>query len=163
MLFSASLWTKATMHLTCLHDGFSFNAKCEFLSGLALLTSCLFIEVLSPSVRTSPPLSVFMALGIDSNSEYSSGSGVLLSDSRETSPADSWLDSPPQQGGGDRGCRRRSSGEVSFKELDWKQTGGQQQQEEEEEAGTEVDPRPQPSQKRPEAAPQEWWGASGEE
>lgn len=150
-------------HLTGLHDGFSFNATCEFLSGLALLTSRLFIEVLSPSVRTS--LSVFMALGVDSNSEYSSGSGVLLSDSRETSLADSWVDSPPQQGGGDRGCRRRSSGEVSFKELDWEQAGRQQQQQEEEEerAGTEVEPRPQPSQKRSEAAPQEWWGASGEE
>lgn len=100
-----------------------------------------------------------MALGVDSNSEFSSGSGVLLSDSRETSPADSWVDSPPEQGGGDRGCRRRSSGEVSFKELDWEQAGGPQQ----EGAGTEVEPRPPPSQKRPEAAPQEWWGASGEE
>ncbi|XP_075893425.1 testis-expressed protein 264 [Nelusetta ayraudi] len=99
--------------------------------------------------------------GVDSNSEYSSGSGVLLSDSRETSPADSWVHSPPQQDGGDRGSRRRSSGEVSFKELDWEQSGGQQQQQQQE--GTEVEPRPEPSQKSPEAPTQEWWGVSGEE
>lgn len=148
------------MHLPSLRAGFSFNAACEFLSGLALLTSRLFIEVLSPSVHTSLPL-VFMALGVDSNSEYSSGSGVLLSDSRETSPADSWVHSPPQQDGGDRGSRRRSSGEVSFKELDWEQSGGQRQQQQQE--GTEVEPRPEPSQKSPEAPTQEWWGVSGEE
>lgn len=104
-----------------------------------------------------------MAVGVDSNSEYSCGSGVLLSDSRETSPADSWVDSPPQQGAGDRGCRRRSSAEVSFQELDWGPTGGQQQQQrKEEEAETQVDPCSQASQKRPEA-PQEWKGPSGEE
>lgn len=126
------------------------NTTCEFLGSVAPLMSCLFIEVLSPSVHT--PLCFNIALGADSNSEYSSGSGVLLSDSRETSPADSCV-----HDGGDRGDRGTTSGETSFKELDWEQTGGQQQ------AGREEELHSDHHQKSPEAPVQEWWGVAGEE
>ncbi|XP_054472895.1 testis-expressed protein 264 homolog [Anoplopoma fimbria] len=64
--------------------------------------------------------------GADSNSEYSSGSGVLLSDSRETSLAGSCV-----QDQGERNYRRRSSRGTSSKELDWEQSGGRQSEREE--------------------------------
>lgn len=63
--------------------------------------------------------------GADSNSEYSSGSGVLLSDSRETSLAGSSVRSVPLQEQEERHCRGRSPGGNSLRELDWEQTGGQ--------------------------------------
>ncbi|XP_054639584.1 testis-expressed protein 264 [Dunckerocampus dactyliophorus] len=55
--------------------------------------------------------------GADSNSEYSSGSGILLSDSRETSPAASSVrdhTNGSPRGGGSRRC--------SLRELDWELT-----------------------------------------
>ncbi|XP_037627015.1 testis-expressed protein 264 [Sebastes umbrosus] len=87
--------------------------------------------------------------GADSNSECSSGSGVLLSDSRETSLAASSSRSVPIQDQGDRNYRGRSSGGSSFKEPDWEQIGGQQAE------------REDSNKKIPQA--QEWWGAVGEE
>lgn len=106
----------------------------------------------SPLTICPHPLCFNIALGADSNSEYSTGSGVLLSDSRETSPADSWVPD-----GGDRDDRGTSSGETSFKELDWEQTDGQQQAAREEELQSDH------HQKSPEAPVQEWWGVAGEE
>ncbi|XP_018542232.1 testis-expressed protein 264 [Lates calcarifer] len=69
--------------------------------------------------------------GADSNSEYSSGSGVLLSDSRETSPAASSVHSALIWDQGDRDYRGTSSGGTSFKEMEWEQAGGQQREGEE--------------------------------
>ncbi|XP_042349815.1 testis-expressed protein 264 [Plectropomus leopardus] len=94
--------------------------------------------------------------GADSNSEYSSGSGVLLSDSRETSLAASSARSVPLQDQGERDYRGRNSRGNSFKELDWEQTGGQQAVKEEWHHGD-------PHQKSLEAPSQEWWGAVGGE
>lgn len=68
-----------------------------------------FVNVLSPSV------SFYFVCGADSNSEYSSGSGVLLSDSPESSPAPSSVHSED----------RRSSGGACPQEQDWKETAGQ--------------------------------------
>ncbi|XP_068450493.1 testis-expressed protein 264 homolog isoform X2 [Clinocottus analis] len=90
----------------------------------------------------------------DSNSECSSGSGVLLSDSRETSLAGSSVRSVAIQDQGDRKYRGRSSRGTSLKELDWEQTGGQQAEREER--------LPRDSNKKgPEF--QEWCGAVGGE
>lgn len=94
--------------------------------------------------------------GADSNSEYSSGSGVLLSDSRETSPAASSVHSVPVQDQGDRDYRGRSLEGPSFKELDWDQTDGQQAEREEQLHGDS-------DQKSLEAPAQEWWGVVGGE
>uniref|UniRef100_UPI0037E74F68 testis-expressed protein 264 n=1 Tax=Semicossyphus pulcher TaxID=241346 RepID=UPI0037E74F68 len=94
--------------------------------------------------------------GADSNSEYSSGSGVLLSDSREASLAASSVRSVPLQDQEEADYRERSSGGISLKELDWEQTGGQQAEGEELLHGDS-------DQKSLEAPTQEWWGAVGEE
>ncbi|XP_039972446.1 testis-expressed protein 264 homolog [Xiphias gladius] len=91
--------------------------------------------------------------GADSNSEYSSGSGVLLSDSRETSLAASSVHSVDQ---GDRDYRGRRSGGTSFTELVWEQAGGQQEEREER---LHVDS----GQKSPEVPTQAWWGVVGGE
>ncbi|XP_040890973.1 testis-expressed protein 264 [Toxotes jaculatrix] len=91
--------------------------------------------------------------GADSNSEYSSGSGVLLSDSRETSLVASSVHSVDQ---GDRNYRGRSSGGNSFKELDWEKAGGQQEEREEW-------PHGDSDQKSLEVPTQEWWGVVGGE
>uniref|UniRef100_A0A3Q3PYY2 Testis expressed 264, ER-phagy receptor n=1 Tax=Monopterus albus TaxID=43700 RepID=A0A3Q3PYY2_MONAL len=88
--------------------------------------------------------------GADSNSEHSSGSGVLLSDSRETSLVASSVHSVPVR---DQGRRSRGS---SFKELDWEWTGGQQ-----EERGKEL--HGDSNQKSLEVPTVEWWGVVGEE
>lgn len=93
--------------------------------------------------------------GADSNSEYSSGSGVLLLDSRETSLAASTA-SVPVQDQGDTNYRGRSSRGTSFKESDWEQTGGQQADREEWFHGD-------TNQKSLEAPTQEWWGVVGGE
>lgn len=77
-------------------------------AGLFLCGVC-FVNVLSPSV------SFYFVCGADSNSEYSSGSGVLLSDSPESSPAPSSVHSED----------RRSSGGACPQEQDWKETAGQ--------------------------------------
>lgn len=95
--------------------------------------------------------------GADSNSEYSSESGVLLSDSRETSPAASSPRPVPTQEQGDRDYRGRSSGGTSIKELDWEQTGGQQAE------GRERPHEDSDQKSPPEAPAQEWWGVVGEE
>ncbi|XP_034075034.1 testis-expressed protein 264 [Gymnodraco acuticeps] len=89
--------------------------------------------------------------GADSNSEYSSGSGVLLSDSRETSLAASSVHSVPLQDQEERNYNGRSSRGNSFKELDWEQENREEQLHEDS------------NQKSPEAPAQEWWGAVGEE
>ncbi|XP_033995223.1 testis-expressed protein 264 [Trematomus bernacchii] len=89
--------------------------------------------------------------GADSNSEYSSGSGVLLSDSRETSLAASSVPSVPLQDQEERNYNGRSSRGNSFKELDWEQENREEQLHEDS------------NQKSPEAPAQEWWGAVGEE
>lgn len=94
--------------------------------------------------------------GADSNSEYSSGSGVLLSDSRETSLAASSVRSVPIQDQGDRDYRGRSSEGTSFKELDWEQPGGLQPEREEWLHGDS-------NQKSLETPTQEWWGVVGGE
>lgn len=89
--------------------------------------------------------------GADSNSEYSSGSGVLLSDSRETSLAASSVHSVPLQDQEERNYNGRRSRGNSFKELDWEQENREEQLHEDS------------NQKSPEAPAQEWWGAVGEE
>ncbi|XP_034541166.1 testis-expressed protein 264 [Notolabrus celidotus] len=94
--------------------------------------------------------------GADSNSEYSSGSGVLLSDSRETSLAGSSVRSVPLQDQEERHCRERSSGGISLKELDWEQTGGRRAEREEQAHG-------ESDQKSLEAPTQQWWGVVEEE
>lgn len=94
--------------------------------------------------------------GADSNSEYSSGSGVLLSDSRETSLAASSVHSVPIQDKGNRNYRGRSSGGSSFKELDWEKTGSQQDERDEQLHGDS-------NQKSLEPPTQEWWGVVGGE
>lgn len=94
--------------------------------------------------------------GADSNSEYSSGSGVLLSDSRETSLAASSVHSVPIQDKGSTNYRGRSSGGSSFKEPDWEQTGGRREERDEQLHG-------HSNQKSPEAPTQEWWGVVGGE
>ncbi|KAM7006471.1 testis-expressed protein 264 [Tautogolabrus adspersus] len=94
--------------------------------------------------------------GADSNSEYSSGSGVLLLDSRETSLAASSVRSVSLQDQEERDCRGRSSGGISLKELDCEQTGGQRAEREELLHGDS-------DQKSLEAPTQEWWGVVGGE
>lgn len=94
--------------------------------------------------------------GADSNSECSSGSGVLLSDSRETSLAGSSVRSVPLQDQGDPNYRGRGSRGTSFKEADWEQAGGQQADREEWLYGD-------TNQKSPEAPTQELWGVVGGE
>lgn len=89
--------------------------------------------------------------GADSNSEYSSGSGVLLSDSRETSLAASSVHSVPLQDQEERNYNGRRSRGNSFKELDWEQENREEQLHEDS------------NQKSPEAPAQEWWGVVGEE
>lgn len=95
-------------------------------------------------------------VGADSNSEYSSGSGVLLTDSRETSPAASSVHSVPNQDQGDSDCRGRSSRGTSFKELDWEQTDEKQEDREEH-------PHEDSNQKSLEVPTLEWWGVVGGE
>ncbi|XP_034725916.1 testis-expressed protein 264 [Etheostoma cragini] len=92
----------------------------------------------------------------DSNSEYSSGSGVLLSDSRGTSLAASSVHSVPIQDQGDRNNRGRSSRGTLFKDLDWEQSCGQQAEGEKPLHGDS-------NQKNLEDPTQEWWGAVGGE
>ncbi|XP_034440672.1 testis-expressed protein 264 [Hippoglossus hippoglossus] len=92
--------------------------------------------------------------GADSNSEYSSGSGVLLSDSRESSPAGSLVHSVED---GDREYRGRSSRGTSLKELDAQLAG--RRESEEREAGLREDS----VQKSPEVPAQQWLGVVGGE
>lgn len=114
------------------------------LGSVEILMWCLFIGLRSPSVHPSLLVS---SLGADSNSECSSGSGVLPLDSRETSPAaSSARDDEP-----DRGFGGRSSGGASFQEPDRERAGGQQQ------AGREERPHGDWDEKGP--APHQWLGA----
>ncbi|XP_056292653.1 testis-expressed protein 264-like [Pseudoliparis swirei] len=93
--------------------------------------------------------------GADSNSDCSSGSGVLLSDSRETSLAGSSVRSVVLQDQGDRRKHRgRSSRGASFEELDREPTGGRRA-----ERGERL---PRDSNKKSPPA-QQWWGAVGGE
>lgn len=86
--------------------------------------------------------------GADSNSEYSSGSGVLLSNSRETSPAASSVHSTPVRVQEDGDYTGRSS----RKEPDWDL----------EERDEPLD-RDSPEHKSREEPSQEWWGVVGGE
>ncbi|XP_028262476.1 testis-expressed protein 264 [Parambassis ranga] len=94
--------------------------------------------------------------GAESNSEYSSESGVLLSDSRETSLAASSIHSVPIQDRGNRCSRRRTSRGNSCKEMDWEQAGGQQGVRHEQLQGDS-------DQKSPEVPTQRWQGVVGGE
>uniref|UniRef100_A0AAY5K2S7 Testis expressed 264, ER-phagy receptor n=1 Tax=Esox lucius TaxID=8010 RepID=A0AAY5K2S7_ESOLU len=67
--------------------------------------------------------------GADSNSECSSGSGVLMSVSRETSLTPSIVPSLLRRRGGDEDSRGRSSSASSFEELDMELPGGQEEEE----------------------------------
>lgn len=93
--------------------------------------------------------------GADSNSEYSSGSGVLLSDSRDTSPAASSVHSVPIRDQGSRKHKGRSSSGTPFKELDRVRSGGHQEEREEQHGDSE--------QKNPEVPTQGLWGIVGGE
>ncbi|XP_047438759.1 testis-expressed protein 264 homolog [Mugil cephalus] len=92
--------------------------------------------------------------GADSNSEYSSESGVLLSDSRETSLAASSVRSEPIRDQGNRDYR--GSGGNSIKRPDWEQTDGQQEERDEQ-------LHEDSNQKSQEVPTQAWWGVVGEE
>ncbi|XP_053172439.1 testis-expressed protein 264 [Scomber japonicus] len=94
--------------------------------------------------------------GAESNSEYSSGSGVLLSDSRETSLAASSVHSTSIHDQGDREYRERSFGGTSLIELDWEQTDERQDERQEQLHGDS-------NQKSAEAPPQELLGVVGGE
>uniref|UniRef100_A0AAQ6IK41 Testis expressed 264, ER-phagy receptor n=1 Tax=Anabas testudineus TaxID=64144 RepID=A0AAQ6IK41_ANATE len=94
--------------------------------------------------------------GADSNSEYSSGSGVLLTDSRETSPSASSVNSVPGQDQEDGDWLGTSSKGTSFKELDWEQTDEKQEVREEQLRG-------ESNQKSLELPSVEWWGVVGGE
>lgn len=90
--------------------GQSFHSSC----GVCLWMSSHHLSV--------PSLCLTAALGADSNSEYSSGSGILLSDSRETSSAASSVRSVPVRDQGSRDNKRRHSGEAQFKGPNWEWT-----------------------------------------
>ncbi|KAM9758828.1 testis-expressed protein 264 homolog isoform 3-T3 [Menidia menidia] len=94
--------------------------------------------------------------GADSNSECSSGSGVPLSDSRETSVAGSSVHSVPSQNQGRRDDRMRRSRESSFKGLDQEQTGNLPEERNEQCHGDS-------KQESLSAPPQELWGVVGGE
>ncbi|XP_041837257.1 testis-expressed protein 264 homolog [Melanotaenia boesemani] len=94
--------------------------------------------------------------GADSNSEYSSGSGVLLSDSRETSPAGSSVHSVPIGDQGSRDFKGRSSSGTPFKELDVVQSGAHQEEREKQRHGDS-------KQKNLEVPTQGLWGIVGGE
>ncbi|XP_029007915.1 testis-expressed protein 264 homolog [Betta splendens] len=99
--------------------------------------------------------------GADSNSEYSSESGVLLTDSREASPAASSVRSASASARdrgkqGDRDCGGSSSRGGEFKELHWEQTGETQ-----EDGGRQH--RGDPDPKSREGPTLEWWGVVGGE
>lgn len=100
-----------------------------------------------------PPFVFITALGADSNSECSSGSGVLLSDSRETSLAASSVHSTPIRNQGDR---ERSFRETSFIERDWGHNGERQEERQEQLHGDS-------NQKSAEAPAQELLGFVGGE
>ncbi|KAK2862017.1 hypothetical protein Q5P01_001550 [Channa striata] len=85
--------------------------------------------------------------GADSNSEYSSGSGVLLTDSRESSPGSSSVHSVSVRDQGDS---------ESFKELDWEHPNGQQEDHEEQLNGDS-------NRKNLDVPAVEWWGVVGGE
>lgn len=108
------------------------------------------------TICPSPPFVFITALGADSNSEYSSESGVLLSDSRETSLAASSVHSVPIRDQENRDYRERSSGGNSIKRPDWEQTDGQQEERDEQ-------PHDDSNQKSQEVPTQAWWGVVGEE
>lgn len=127
-----------------------------WIFGHAGFSHVVFVYRSPLTIWPIPSFCFITALGADSNSEYSSESGVLLSDSRETSLAASWVHSAPNRDQGNRDYRGRSSGETSFKELDWEPTGGEQA---EREAKLHTDT----NQKRPEGPTQEWWGVVGGE
>ncbi|XP_043977255.1 testis-expressed protein 264 homolog isoform X1 [Gambusia affinis] len=92
--------------------------------------------------------------GADSNSEYSSGSGILLSDSRETSSVASSVRSVPvrDQGSGDN--KGRSSGGAQFKEPKWEWSGGVQKG-----RGQHGEPK----EESLEVSTEKLWGVVGEE
>lgn len=94
--------------------------------------------------------------GADSNSEYSSGSGILLSDSREPSLAASSVHSSPIWDQGDRNYRGKSSGGASFEDLNWKKDGGRQEEGDGMNNGDSI-------QKSEEVPTQEWLGVVGGE
>ncbi|KAF7664675.1 hypothetical protein LDENG_00170050, partial [Lucifuga dentata] len=93
--------------------------------------------------------------GADSNSEYSSGSGIHLSDSRETSRAPSSVHSVASYDEGGRGNGEKSSRVSLCPELNSELTDGQQEEREESHGVS--------NQKNQEGETQEWWGVVGGE
>ncbi|KAM4582745.1 testis-expressed protein 264 homolog [Fundulus diaphanus] len=85
--------------------------------------------------------------GADSNSEYSSGSGVVESDSRETSSVVSFVRSVPVRDQESEDNKGRSSGGAQFQEPNWEWTGGDHEE----------------SEKESLEITQELWGVVGEE
>ncbi|XP_061543470.1 testis-expressed protein 264 [Phycodurus eques] len=81
--------------------------------------------------------------GADSNSEYSSGTGILLSDSRETSMAASSTCSECVRDRGDPNPRGRMSRERSLMKTDWEQTDQEQEELHKDSSWMSLDPVPQ--------------------
>lgn len=112
------------------------------------------------SNESSHHLSLYLLPGFvaapGADSEYSLGSGILLSDSRETSRAPSSIHSAifHDQGGRDYGERSRAS---SLQEVDWELNGGERARGDEPQHGAS-------SRKRLDVTGQEWGVvAEGEE
>lgn len=96
--------------------------------------------------------------GAESNSEYSFGSGILLSDSRESSIETSSVHSRAVWDQDDRRQRGRSSGAASAKGLDWDTSGGHTL-----EKTGETLSHDESDQKSDKVSTQELWGVVGEE
>ncbi|KAM4741844.1 testis-expressed protein 264 [Anableps anableps] len=92
--------------------------------------------------------------GADSNSECSSGSGILLSDSRETSSVASSIHSVPVQDQGSGDNKGRGSRRAQFKEPNWEWTGRIQKRGEH---------HGESKKENLEVYTQELWGVVGEE
>ncbi|XP_061641065.1 testis-expressed protein 264 isoform X3 [Phyllopteryx taeniolatus] len=81
--------------------------------------------------------------GADSNSEYSSGTGILLSDSRETSMAASSTRSESVRDREDPNPRGRMSRERSLMKTEWEQTDQEQEELHKDSSWMSLDPVPQ--------------------
>ncbi|XP_061641064.1 testis-expressed protein 264 isoform X2 [Phyllopteryx taeniolatus] len=79
----------------------------------------------------------------DSNSEYSSGTGILLSDSRETSMAASSTRSESVRDREDPNPRGRMSRERSLMKTEWEQTDQEQEELHKDSSWMSLDPVPQ--------------------
>lgn len=112
----------------------------------------------SPLIIYPPDPCLLPAVGAESNSEYSFGSGILLSDSRESSIETSSVHSRAVWDQDDRRQRGRSSGAASAKGLDWDTSGGHTL-----EKTGETLSHDESDQKSDKVSTQELWGVVGEE